>query len=318
MAARRDSAGRPGGSQLTRLMLAILGGLSEDGDMVNVHAVARRFSNSDDFAERLLESIKVLPAGEEFFLPLYFKDGDPDVALMGGGVRGRRLRLTKDETFALLAAFDRIGISEGNTLRKSIEETMVAPGVSTSEAQRTDAPSGGGDTVALERCVAALCAGRRIRFLYQGRLDAIPLERHVVPTGIRQSEGAWYVDALDVTRGVSRTFRSDRISGVEDEGPADRDRRSPEEGSRFVTIRFSDPSVLVTLWWPGLEVLEDHDGSVLARIPYYGGDWLARRLAACGGTATTDDPELSRLVAEVAEGLLSTLSPSGDPSSMSR
>ena len=162
MAARKDRAGRPGGSELTRLMLAILGGLTEDGDMVNVHAVARRFSNSDDFAERLIESIKVLPAGDDFFLPLYFKDGDPDVALVEGGVRGRRLRLTRDETFALIAAFDRIGISESNSLRKSIMGTMASLDVSADETQRTDAPSGGSDTTALERCVQALCTGRRI------------------------------------------------------------------------------------------------------------------------------------------------------------
>ena len=307
MAARKDHAGRPGGSELTRLMLAILGGLTEDGDMVNVHAVARRFSNSDDFAERLIESIKVLPAGDDFFLPLYFKDGDPDVALVEGGVRGRRLRLTRDETFALIAAFDRIGISEGNSLRKSIMGTMASLDVSTDETQRTDAPSGGSDTTALERCVQALCTGRRIRFLYQGRLDSQPNERHAEPTGVHQSDGAWYVDAYDVVRGGPRIFRSDRMSQVEDDGPATQRDNALQAQERLVTVRFSDPSVLVTLWWPKLEVIEEREGYVEARLPYYGGDWLARRLAACGGTATTDDPELAERTRLVAEGLLATI-----------
>lgn len=307
MATNKAGAGRPGGDELTRLMLAILGGLSEGGDMVNVHAVARRFSNSDDFAERLLESIKVLPAGDEFFLPLYFRDGDPDVALMEGGVRGRRLRLTRDETIALVAAFDRIGISEGNSLRKAVQESMSATGVDVKETQRTDAPTGGKDTSALESCVAAICSGLRLEIAYQGRLDDGPRRRIIDPTGIHQSEGAWYVDAYDVGRHGKRIFRSDRISSVEVVGPSEGHDEVTEEGARTVTIRFSDPSVLTTLWWPGLEVVSQNEDEVIARISYYGGDWLARRLAACGGTATTDDRELAERTRRVAKEMLSSL-----------
>ena len=307
MCARRDGAGRPGSSEMTRIILAILGGLSEEGDMVNAHAVARRFSNSEDFAERLMESIKVLPAGEEFFLPLYFKDGDPDMALIEDGVRGRRLRLTRDETIALVAALDRVGISEGNSLRKRISASMVAAGVSEDEAERCDAPSGDGDTTPLEACVRALCAGRRVGLLYQGRLDAEPRWRTVDPTGLHQAEGMWYVDAFDVDRQGMRAFRADRIHDVEERGTATRHEQAASAQARLVDVCFRDPSVLTTLWWPGLEVVSQEGDRVTARIPYYGGDWLARRLAACGGTATTDDPELARRVGEVAARLLANV-----------
>ena len=275
--------------------------------MVNVHTVAKRFSNSDDFAERLLESIKVLPAGEEFFLPLYFQDGDPDVALMEGGVRGRRLRLTRNETIALLAAFDRVGISESNRLRKAVSESMASSEVSADEANRTDGPSGPGDTTPLELCVRALCTRRRVSFAYQGRLDATPHRRTVDPTGIHQAEGSWYVDAFDVDRRGMRAFRSDRIADVVEVGPSEDHGAPCQESERLVTVRFEDPSVLTTLWWPNLEVVEEKDGHVVARIPYYGGDWLARRLAACGGTATTDDPELAARTQVVASQLLGEL-----------
>lgn len=307
----RKSAGRPGSSEITRLILTILGGLSEEGDMVNVHAVARRFSNSDDFAERLLESIKVLPAGEEFFLPLYYQDGDPDMALMDGGVRGRRLRLTRDETVALLAAFERVGISEGNALRRAISDSMASREVDAGEADRTDSPSGDADTTPLELCVRAICAGRRVSFLYRGRLDDQPHHRTVDPTGVHQSEGAWYVDAFDVDRGGMRSFRSDRIEGVAEVGPAERHEEGAAEEARTVRVRFSDASLLTSLWWPRLEVEESGDGYVVARLPYYGGDWLPRRIAACGSGATTDDPELAGRVRDVAAGLLDALDGAG-------
>ena len=48
----------------------------------------------------------------------------------------------------------------------------------------------------------------------------------------------------------------------------------------------------------------EHDGVVEARIPFYGGPWLVRRIASGGGTITTDDEKLALMVRDYARSLL--------------
>lgn len=94
--------------------------------------------------------------------------------------------------------------------------------------------------------------------------------------------------------------------------------------TREVVLHFSDARYLALFSWPGLTpvdvgrqraayqgVSSDHNaapgGSILdARIRYYGKGrpWLARHIAACRGTVSTDDPELSQEVREYISRLM--------------
>lgn len=54
----------------------------------------------------------------------------------------------------------------------------------------------------------------------------------------------------------------------------------------------------------GVDAAHEPAREVVATTTWYGGDWLPRMLCACGGTATTDDPELAaRMRAIAAEQL---------------
>lgn len=76
--------------------------------------------------------------------------------------------------------------------------------------------------------------------------------------------------------------------------------------SRAVEITFSDRRYLDLLPWHDLRVARvGEDGSVIARTEYYGGMWLPRMIAACGGAARTTDAEVTRLAADYARALLS-------------
>jgi proteasome accessory factor C len=47
--------------------------------------------------------------------------------------------------------------------------------------------------------------------------------------------------------------------------------------------------------------VEDDDGeTVTANIPYFGGLWLPRRLAACGGTVDVEDNEVRGMMLRYA------------------
>ena len=120
-----------------------------------------------------------------------------------------------------------------------------------------------------------------------------------------QSRDSWYLDAHDLDREGERTFRLDRMEEVE-QGPRTTEPKKCEKNARReVDITFGDPHYLDLLPWHGLRVTGNgEDGSVSARIDYYGGMWLPRMIAACGGTARTADPEVARLALEYARGLL--------------
>ena len=71
-------------------------------------------------------------------------------------------------------------------------------------------------------------------------------------------------------------------------------------------VSFSDPRYLDLLPWHDLKVLSRGDGGapVVAETPYYGGMWLPRMIAACAGTAHTNDAEVTALVRAYAKSAL--------------
>ena len=70
---------------------------------------------------------------------------------------------------------------------------------------------------------------------------------------------------------------------------------------RLVEVAFRNRTAFDLFEWPRLEVTGEQDECVVARLPYYGGMWLPRRLAACAGLVTTPDEALVALIRKVGE-----------------
>ncbi len=82
---------------------------------------------------------------------------------------------------------------------------------------------------AFEPCLAAVQAGRAIRFPYRKVGETDVAERHVEPWGVLSWRGRWYLAGHDVTRGAPRVFRLSRFAGpVRPVGPGGAVRVPPD------------------------------------------------------------------------------------------
>ncbi|ABD11972.1 transcriptional regulator [Frankia casuarinae] len=74
---------------------------------------------------------------------------------------------------------------------------------------------------AFEQCLAAVQAGRTIRFPYRKVGETDSADRHVEPWGVLSWRGRWYLAGHDLHRGAARVFRLSRFTGpVRMVGPA--------------------------------------------------------------------------------------------------
>lgn len=303
----RRGAGRKGSLDEARELVALVSSLSEAGDALTVEAVSSRLGVSEGRAEKLLALVATSSAGAGG-LPLV-EDGGEVTMLVSGGLSGRRLRLTHAETLALAAALERLGVAPDDPLRARLEGSLSPLGVDEGLVGRVLGTQAEGDpavAAALAACARALAAGRALAFSYRRLGSERAEERHVVPAATRVEEGTWYLDGHDLDREDERTFRVDRMSDVREEArPAETAAPSRARGARTVRVTFSDARYLDLLPWHDLELGEpDERGIRRGTTPYYGGMWLPRMVAACAGTATTDDAEVNRLAADYARGLL--------------
>lgn len=295
--------GRPGSTEMTRESVLLLSALCEEGATLSVEGVASRLEIDTGQARFLLDELLALSLGDDGYLPVT-EEGDSVVLISSRGMRGRPLRLTRSETYALVTALDQAGIPEDDPLRRALAD-LTAQGVSDEEVERLLAANGAVSTGrTLTTCNRALVHRHPLAFSYQGSKDPSPRERTVVARGCREEEGLWYLDAIDVETGRRRTFRVDRMVGtheVEADGAANSCKEAPDEAEpRRVEVAFTDPTCLYVLEWPDLEIVSRDGDSVRASIPYYGGSWLPRHLAACGAGVDVLDEEMRRLVDDIA------------------
>ena len=74
---------------------------------------------------------------------------------------------------------------------------------------------------------------------------------------------------------------------------------------RTVEITFSDPRYVDMLPWHGLRDLhQGGDSEMVGNIDYFGGMWLPRMVAACGGAVTADDADVNALAKGYARSQL--------------
>lgn len=306
---RGTNAGRRGAQERSRSLIDLLASLSDSGDYVSEEAIARRFGCEPDQARRLYLLLRGAGGAEGITLI-----EDEEGLAVDTGSRGRRLRLTAKETFALLCALDQLGIDEEDEVRSKLSDALCADGVVDEGLLARIHADQPGSAVAQNRHICSMAIARRrdVAFDYQGARDADPRRRTATPLGFRRSEGAWYLDAVDAEGGARKTFRLDRMTGVEEAGrAADGAARSSKsepaaDTTRRVAIRFDDLRFYDLFFWPRLEVTsqDDEAGTLEGTIPYYGGDWLARQLAGCGGHVHVDDPDVTAAVRAYAAGQL--------------
>lgn len=307
MASRRQGAGRKGGLQEARELVAIISSLDHTGDSLDVKTIAGRLGISEQDARHRMDLI--LAAGGEgaAILPLSEGQDSGRLTLEGSsGSHARRLRLTRSETVAVRAALDQMEIPANAPLRQKIAASLSSQHPTNGRAMATSSektPTTGNPHTAeaLLQCSKAIAQLGMLDFSYQGVADKAPRRRHVDPRGLRNTDGAWYLDAYDPSRQGERVFRLDRMTDVliapGEELPPEPQRASTE---REVRIFFRDRRYLELLAWPGLRVERDEGSAVFARIPYYGGEWLPRRIAACAATASTIDREVNALAVDYA------------------
>lgn len=294
-----------------RELVALVASLSEAGDALTAQAVASKLGVSLERAEKLIELVLTASVGDGLGLPL-IEEKDGVSLLTSRGVRGRRLRLTRAETVALLAALDRMGTPGADELRDALEASLETSPVDVALVRRTLGAASGSVREQVAACSQAILSGSVLGFSYR-RVDARHAEqRRALPLRLRCEHEAWYLDAEDLDRSGERTFRLDRMSDVALEGAprdeGDATAREGERGARVVRICLLDPRLLDLLPWHDLRIVErSDDGSIVTETPYYGGSWLVRMLAACGDAARTDDDELAGLVRAHALGQLECL-----------
>ena len=303
MSARSTGAGRPGSLDEARELVALVSSLSEAGDALNAAAVAERLGVSEERGEKLVELVLCSTLVGGTGLPLVSDEGG--LTLVGAdGVRGRRLRLTHAETLALVAALERLGVPDDDPLRATLEESLSSEPVGEELVRRLMAGRSGTGPLAaaLSCCARAIASRRELLFSYRKSGEKDAERRRVVPSALRTEDDAWFLDAFDLARGGERTFRLDRMEDVSVGGRPEApqpETRGPS--ARLVDVSFDDASYLDLLPWHDLQVVSAPAGKpVRARIPYYGGMWLPRMIAACAGSAHCADPEVAALVKSYA------------------
>lgn len=304
---RPKHTGRKGSVAVTRQLIALATSLTREGETISAHDIAASLGISFDEARHLIALVS-LGSGESIdYLPVILSDNDDEVALMeGAALSAKRIRLTLSESIALTAALTELGVDKSDPLYRTLAASYAAPSFSPEDVGRSlETPSSASDGTALKCCSHAIFAGKGLSFCYRPVAQESCSMRRVIPQMVRRSDDSWYLDAYDLNRQGPRVFRIDRMSDIQEiDTPPHVTQATTENQNRTVTVLFSDQRYLNLFHWEGLQVLAQEDEGIVARIPYYGGAWLARHLAACAGTVRINDEQLSNQVRAIAQELL--------------
>lgn len=310
--AKSQRSGRKDATERIRELVALLGSLSLAGDSVTIEAISSRMGITSEEASALMDIVCQASGVESGGLLISMNDDETAYTLQYTDVRGRPLRLTDPETFALIHALDIVGVEEDDPLRHRLQDAFGSPDVEESQVRQALGAARGDEWHAwrntLQTCAESQVDARAITFLYQGLRDASPRMRRASVLRLVPKDSGWYMDALDLDIDERRTFRVDSMSKVAlgdylEDGEGDpMGSPAPHE----VTLDFHDPHYLTMFEWPGLRVIRIHDGITTCSIPYYGkrSSWLPRRIVACGGTLTSPDAELMKRAVYYASNLL--------------
>ena len=314
-AAHATGAGRPGGTTKARRLVALIGALSEQGDLVDAEVVAARLDCSLDEAREMLSMLSDASDTEGALrLPLVADDSFEHARLGFATTKGRPVRLTRDETLAVLAALSRVGATPDDEIVSRLITTLAAPSVSADEVTAALAASRTKPTpeerATLATCSQALADAADLRFAYTDAHGEKRL-RTITPDHLYTEDGYWYLRGFDHTRGAGRTFRLDRMDAAESVSPElwpadDRTDTQPtnatpaDAANADACIRIDDDGLLDLFAWPQAHVVRTRSATYVVAHDF-GGVWLPRRLAACAGKVTVFDDALAARIRDHAE-----------------
>ena len=309
MPVARTGAGRIGAEATTRELMVLVAALQQEGDRLTPEAVQQRLGKTREEAEHLLYLVSTMMPDESasLTLPILIDDETGEITDAGGeGLRGRTLRLTRAETLAVKAALTQLGFAEDDPLVARLDDALALDELDEDVVSRMLAPVGAEEAAGIREALArAMAEGSAVEFDYRKAGSTAPERRHVRPERFEQNDGAWLLVGADLDRQAQRKFRLDRMSdvgkltkGLSLCQPAADDGKE----SRSVTVTFDDPHWLELLPWHDLTPVKRR--ALTFTTPWYGGSWLPRMIAACGGHVTTDDAALLAAVRDLASSLL--------------
>ncbi len=299
-------APRPSTAERARRMLALLPHLRDRGTMPLADLASAVGSDAVSLAEDLT-TLSLCGADERdpmALVAVYVEDG---AAVVWGDLPAleRPVRLTAAEARALLAALDALGVALDGDLSGRLAG-IAETGFDADALARTVRAAASPGGIAHTHALLATCAtaGRCARIVYtpQGASEAGP--RLVEPWRLFFSRGAWYLHAFSIDADAERTYRLDRISGVEPAAgsftpPSDLpdaidSAPDPALLPRAEIVFAHDAPDLTERDWPGATFDRRPDGTVVASVPYAGTGWIARKVAARLGDAVVTGPDAVR------------------------
>ncbi len=295
--AKKTNRGRKGAGDKGREVVTIVSTLQKENDQISAQTISRRYSCTPEHAKSLLNLVQLIMT-ENFYLGVYPEGEDEDrlTLISSSGARGRDLRLSPRETRALLAALKALDVNADDPLLARLTSSYLSADVDAAAVQEMFGAEKGHEVPAgVRTCAEARAAGKSLSFSYTKVGGGEATERLVTPLSIEMEEDKWYLKAFDHRRGGERRFRIDHMSSISigEKIDAPVAAEGGDEKNPLVKITFTNTDFINYLWWPNLEIVSETDEATVAWIPYYGGDWLARQVAACGGSATTDNEEIN-------------------------
>ena len=273
--------GRKGGVLEARQLSALIGSLDEEGATISANVVAQRLGCTIAHAKHLL-SLLIDASDEENLnrLPLATDDDMSEAVLLFNTIAGRPIRLTLTESVALIAALLLAGVEPQDPLFQKLSQSL--------SAAIGDAP-----TVHV------------ISFGYTSTTGQHS-SRLVKPGAISHRNGQWYLEGYDLSRAAMRNFRIDRMTGVTIAKDHANVPKVAPDGTPQRTINFVllNQALADALPWNQTSFTPLASGATLVSCPYFGGTWLPRRLAACGGAIAIGDADMCKLVRQYAKSAL--------------
>lgn len=291
--------------QVERLLLLVPYLQAHDG--ATVPDVASRFEVSP---EQLLKDLKVLwmcglPGGlpgDLIDIDMDAAEGEGVIHLSNADYLSRPMRFTPDEAMSLLVALQAVAeVATGEqaaAVASAVGKLRVLAGDVAADQVAIRVSSGWAPL--REQLAGAIAAGRRVQLTYDGLTRGVTTRPLVDPVSIVMRDGTAYLRAWSVERDDWRTYRLDRIDGVDvtDEAAGGHGEPPPMGQTWFdggadavpsVTLRLSPGAAWITEYYPTTSVTTDGDDTV-AVLPVADPAWLTGRLLRLGAGAVVVEP----------------------------
>ncbi|MBI5230882.1 MAG: WYL domain-containing protein [Coriobacteriales bacterium] len=309
---------RTSASDRARRLVALLGQLQRAEEPIPLESLAASVGTAPAELERDLTSLSmcgVAPYSPLELMPVIVDDGMVEVVGTLPGLRGPS-RLSAREATALATALQTAGFADDDPLVERLLSASAAD-LDTEQLGRALRSTVTAHASEVYEQLARACEESEVvAIAYQRGGDSDLSVRRIEPIRLIAERGVWYVSAYCRVANGTRTFRLDRIRGVEPTGERFAPRTGQPalhafdaEGLPAATLAFADPDLYHGREWPASTVAgTDARGRLLVEVPFAGTSWIARKVAALLGDVEVVEPaEVRRAVVDVAKAELDAL-----------